>query len=315
MDPFDLVAQRHAAQGVETLARKYQGESNDRCVWTNSRRADALMPRRIWIPLGFTVVASACATQPQEVPQQITPVVTRFTYANGTAQYAYTSQRTIDQEVAGQTTRTETVLRLLLSTTIDDTGAGRAVRFTVDSILDVAGPGITQASRRAITGLSLDATLQPTGEISEFSENSERSPLMATVTSAMKQFFPRIPVDGPEPGSEWVDTTVVVTNDGSTRITKSSVVYSTAGDWLDNSGAMPVSWRSEYTLEGEGQQMGQNFSLSGSGLTHGEHMLSADGFYMSTSSRDSSNAEVNLPAFGITVPIVQMGVDSVRMVR
>ncbi len=276
------------------------------------------MTRRLYIVVGFVLATGACATNQaptQMGPQDVPNAIPRFAYADGTTRYLYTSHRTIEQEVAGRSSRTENVLGIRFSTGIAQSANNQSVQISIDSVLEASGPGFTAAMRRAVTGLVLVGTLQPTGEITGLSSNGERSTLMAIVTATAQQFLPRIPADGPEPGATWTDTTLVETNDGSTRVMRSSVVYSTAGDWIENGSVLPITWRSEYTLEGEGQQMGQNFTLTGVGLTRGEHLLSSDGLYLGTAARDSSAADVILPTLGITVPISSISVDSVKIIR
>ncbi len=276
------------------------------------------MTRRLYIAVGFVLATAGCATNQaptQTRPQEVPDAATRFTYANGTTRYLYASHRVTEQEVAGRSSRAENVLGIQFSTGITQGANNQSVQISVDSVLEASGPGLTAAMRRAITGLVLVGTLQPTGEITGLSSNGEPSTLMAIVTTAVQQFLPRIPADGAEPGAMWTDTTMVETNDGSTRVMRSAVVYSTAGDWIENGSVLPITWRSEYTLEGEGQQMGQNFTLTGAGLTRGEHRLSSDGLYLGTSARDSSTADVILPTLGITVPISSVSADSVEIIR
>ena len=94
--------------------------------------------------------------------------------------------------------------------------------------------------------------------------------------------------------------------------TKASAVYALLQRGIDLFSAWEagVRWPT-----GAGQQMGQNFTLTGTGQTQGEHLLSVDGVFLGMALRDSSEAEVMLPAIGIAVPIVQAVVDSVRILR
>jgi len=266
--------------------------------------------------LSSSILACSSRQTSPDLPLQAAPDPERvFNYASGTTRYIQTSLRDIEQEVSGQVTSSRTVLRYHLTTDIEDRNGAMVVHFTVDSIADAEAPGYTPSVRRDATGMSFQGTFTQTGRITDLNTGTRSSPLIARLTTLISQFFPLIPAGGPAPGTEWVDTTETTTDDGSTRIVTTMINTNVAGSWRDDGTGMPISWRMTYTFSGQGEQLGQNFTLEGTGLRSGEHLLSADGIYLETTAVDSSEASVLLPTIGITVPVVQTGVDTVRILR
>jgi len=276
------------------------------------------MNRRFLVSLTILTCTYACSTgkPPSDSTTQLAPEPDLpFAYAGGDASYSHTSTRKIDQEISGQTMSSQISLHVFLTASISGVERTRTITFTIDSIPEMEGAGYTSADRQKFIARSIRGTFKSTGEISDIDIDSETSPLQSRLSLLIKRFFPVIPEGGVTPGSRWVDTATVDADDGSTRISTTAVTTSLAGQWLEDGTGLPISWETQYHFTGEGQQLGQRFTLEGTGRRAGEHLFSMDGVYLSTASTDSSEATVQLTSMGITVPVRQVGVDTVRVIR
>jgi hypothetical protein len=77
---------------------------------------------------------------------------------------------------------------------------------------------------------------------------------------------------------------------------------------------LPIEVTSNYTLTGTGQQMGQEFTLNGTGRRITKQSLSAQGKYLGATAQDSSTVTVSLTSMGMSFPSIQVRIDTVSVV-
>lgn len=271
-------------------------------------------------PIGtFTILTFvACSSGTPSVDTPMVPAPDPdlpFSYADGEASYLHSSVQHIEQEISGQVMTSTSSLKIYLTARIDGFDASRTVTFTIDTIPEAEGPGYTTSEGRRFNGIEVEGVFSRDGRISDLRIGQEPSPIQSRISVLLTQFFPIIPEGGATAGARWIDTTSYDTDDGSTRISTTAVTTHRAGAWLEDGSGLPVTWQTDYTFTGEGLQLGQAFTLEGTGHRVGEHLLSIDGAFLRTTSTDSSEATVQLTSMGITVPIHQTGADTVQIIR
>jgi len=272
------------------------------------------MKRRVGIMI-LCVCCFAC-THASPDPQP-TPRPSVFQFAPHNARYLRVIHRTVHQDVAGLESTSSTTLRFMVSATVSPGSAANDVRFVIDSIVDVEGDGLDRAQVSAIRGATFEAHMSPSGRLTDLPEDSTNESLSSQIHSSLRQFFPIIPEAGVTPGAAWVDTTHSTRRNGRTQIQIEAVVESEAGNWqdLDDGTTMTITWRSSYTLTGEGEQLGRHFTIQGTGIASGHSRVAADGAFLSTLSADSSSAEVLVQDLGYSIPVIQSGVDTLSLIR
>jgi hypothetical protein len=221
---------------------------------------------------------------------------------------------TQQQDIQGNSQSLNFLLESFVSTGLTPGGPGMHLRFIIDS-LHAEGGLMTPAEVNRARGTELSGTLSPDGQVTELSGDSALTGQLQSVATTIKQFFPRIPANGAEPGGQWSDTSEIKTS-GATQLTIRSINERRATEWTQYAGqrSLRIDVTSHYTLSGTGQQMGQDFTLKGVGLKSAIQYLSADGRYLGATSRDSSSFTVALSAIGLTIPSIQIRFDTVSVV-
>lgn len=266
----------------------------------------------------ITVLSVCCFACAHASPDpQPTPHPSIFQFAPQNAQYLRVIHRTVRQDVAGLESTTSTTLRYIVSAEVSQGSTASDVRFIIDSIVGVEGDGFDRAQVSAARGATFEAHMSPSGRVTDLPEASSDQSLLIQIHSSLSQFFPIIPEAGLIPGVAWVDTTRSTRRNGRTQIQIDAIVESAAGDWQDseNGTTLTITWRSSYTLTGEGEQLGRHFTIQGTGITSGHSRVAADGAFLSTLSADSSNAEVLVQDLGYSIPVIQSGVDTLSLIR
>jgi len=233
----------------------------------------------------------------------------------GTSRFRVISHAHQEQEIEGNKQEGNFVLEFLATVTLAPEATNRfRMTFVIDSVRAEGGL-ITAAEAGRAKGARMTGVLAPTGEMTEFSGDSVLTGQLSNVASSVRLFFPRIPAGGAEPGKQWSDTTETKTA-GAAQLTIHSINDRHVLDWIEQAGrrALRIEIGSHYTLTGSGQQMGQDFGITGDGERHSMQVLSADGHYLGATSRDSSKVTVTLTAMGMTFPSVQVRADTVSTI-
>lgn len=258
-----------------------------------------------------------CASGTDQPVQPATPETPRvFAFGPSTTTYLVSSYSTIEQNIQGMAQTTQTELRFRLVTDVLASDSGLQTSLVVDSILLVSMPGVSNTDVDRVRGSRFAATLQPTGELADIDAMESNSPLFRVITNSVSQFFPRIPDSGLPSGATWTDTTEVMGNNGAADITTSAITVHETSDWTQAEGqdALTISWQASYTYAGEGEQLGQPFTIQGKGRRTGRYHLAADGRYLGSTMADSSTADVVVTNLGITVPLQTIRADTVSVI-
>lgn len=273
-----------------------------------TRRANSLL-------VLSAVSAAACAGMSGRASDPAPPTHFRYEASRGT--YAVASHRVVDSDIQGQATRVTTVLRYTLTAELqrDSAGALSAV-LTVDSVQEASGPdfGPDAASRAA--GARFTGIVGDDGALEDFA-GGDGSMLIDQVAFSLSRFLPKIPPGGLAPGDRWADTTTTTRPASGAVITVAGVTRYETGGWTQSGDArvLPVTWVRTYTVTGHGDQMGQPFTIEGTGQSTGEHRLTDSGRYAGSATADSSSSTVVLTQLGIEFPVIQVGADTVAVVR
>lgn len=278
-------------------------------------RYDAHHPKLRRIPyagiLAIALSSVSCAASPpasEAVPEIST------SYAPFAGHYAGVSHRTIEQEFDGQVVTNESALRYFVSATVIPSEAGNAVTLVLDSV-DVAGQSgpLSRAQLDSARGVGFTASLAPNGMLSDWQSDETAGSLAVQLADQyLRTFFPRLPDDGLSEGATWSDsirTTAQV--GGSDNEVRASRTHTATG-WTEFAGtqALEIVTESHYSFTGSGMQVGQEFAITGTGTRHAKHYLTADGRYLGTIAADTSQAEAELAAAGINIPVRQIRADS-----
>jgi hypothetical protein len=266
----------------------------------------------------FILVACAGGSGPHapgpEPAPVARPVAQTVKYTAGTSRFRAVSHVHQRQEIQGNVQDGNYLLEYFLTTTLTpDQADGLRLGFTIDSVRAEGGL-VTPAEMARAKGIQMSGILNPDGRVTQFAGDSALSGQLQSIGSAAKQFLPRIPPDGAAPGAQWSDTTEVATT-APTQLSIRSVNERRVVEWTQYAGqrSLRMEVASQYTLTGTGQQMGQDFSLSGTGIKTATQYLSADGHYLGATSSDSSSVNVTLSAMGMTFPSTQVRSDTVAV--
>lgn len=217
----------------------------------------------------------------------------------------------IEQEFQGMRQPIDFGLRIYFQVIISgpaDT-VGYPTTITIDSVAPDSGTtvpmGINLAAAR---GLSFRGRLSPRGDLrNQVPSDSAAAQALSPIVGSFRNFFPRLPPGGLTLGAAWTDTTTE--NDRAAgNITIKNVSRSKAAAWEDRNSvrALRLEVTSEFTIQGNGQQAGQPFEVSGSGLRNGVDFLAIDGRYLGRQSQDSTTMTISLPIQAMTIPRTQV---------
>jgi hypothetical protein len=266
------------------------------------------------------VLLLACAGVTKSAPPSVVtaaaPVARALRYAPGTARYRLVSHSHQEQQIEGNKQEGNFLLEYFVTVTLaPDTGQRLRFTATIDS-MRAEGGMITAADINRTKGARLSGEMGADGQVTGFSGDTLLSGQMQAVASTLRQFFPRIPAQGAEPGRQWSDTAETKTS-GSPSITLHSINDRRIGDWTEQGGqrALPIDVTAKYTITGTGQQMGQDFTLNGSGERVSRQSISAQGHYLGATGRDSSSVTVSLTSMGMTFPSIQLRSDTVSVLQ
>jgi hypothetical protein len=243
------------------------------------------------------------------------PVVQTVRYATGTNRYRVVSHAHQEQQIEGNRQEGNFLVEYLVTVTLTpDTGQKLRFSLTIDS-LRAEGGLINATDITRARGAQLTGDLGTDGQMTALAGDSLLTSQLQTIASAIRQFLPRIPPRGAQPGQHWSDT-IETRTVGSPALSLHSVNDRRVGEWSELGGhrTLPIEVTSTYTVTGTGQQMGQDFSLNGSGQRITRQSLSAEGRYLGATSRDSSAVTISLTSMGMAFPSLQLRSDTVSVV-
>ena len=225
----------------------------------------------------------------------------------------------VEQELPTGPQNLDYGLRVFFAVTINGPAdsAGYPTSVTIDSIVADSGTslppmGITLSAAK---GLTFIGRLHPTGEFRSTTVSDSVAALaLSPIVGSFKNFFPHLPAGGATLGAAWTDTTTE-NNRAAGTVTITSINRSNALTWEDRNKtrSLRIEVISDFTIKGGGQQMGQQYDISGTGRRSGIDYVAADGRYLGGESQDTTNMTISLPIQGLTIPRKQMSKSTVTV--
>jgi len=260
----------------------------------------------------------ACAASPRALPSPSPGPVAAgpVTYAPGATQYRRASHRHIEQQVGGQTQRTDEALVCFVSATLARQGDRLTVSLTLDSVPRYqSDPSAAGAAERA-RGATFTGELAPNGQITAFSGGDPSNKLLQQLADELARFYPRIPPTGAEPGARWTDTTQTTSKTGGLPLTMVAVSQHQAEAPAD-SGAertLPIRTLTTYSFSGSGSQGGQVYLVQGEGRRHTVERLTLGGRFFGMIAADTSSYTISLRGLDVSIPGRQTRADTLSII-
>ena len=194
--------------------------------------------------------------------------------------------------------------------------AGYATTVSIDSIVPDSGTTVPMGiNLTAAKGLSFSGRLTPHGEFKNpIPSDSVAAQSLSPIVGSFRNFFPRLPASGLTLGAAWTDT-LTMNDRAAGNVTVKSVTRSHAASWEERNGArsLHVDVTSTFTIQGDGEQAGQRFEVTGNGLRSGVDYIAGDGRYLGGESTDSTNMTISLPVQSMTIPRTQVSKTTVTV--
>ena len=260
-------------------------------------------------PLPPPIPGGPTPTIPPPAPQPVAPGPVQLRPSS--VRYVVHRKLRIEQELAGQAP-THMSYRVFVTAVIGGPAdsTGYAVAHTVDSVVADSGtfvpPTVNFAAAR---GLRFSGRLTATGIVrNAVAADSVTAQSLGQFLGNLRDFYPRLPATGLEPQAAWTDTVTTSDRAAGGDVQVRSIVASSVPGWESRGGTqcLRVEAQSTFTLQGVGEQGGQPFELTGTGMRRAVAFVSADGRYLGGETRDSTNVSVSLPVQGMTIPIRQV---------
>lgn len=261
---------------------------------------------------------SAGVTGTASTPAAI-PTPARFAYLPLSSSYEINTLTMQEQEFGGQVNTVNIGIRWWVTSSADASTTPWQLSIHVDSTPVVTGtaPGLSASDLERATGAVFTGTLTPEGNVTDLQSSDSANIFLQQQARSFERLFPRLPAGGVAPGQTWTDTVEVQTSSGGLDIEVETITESTASSWIDHHGAraLEVQSVSTYTLVGAGTQGGAEIDLDGTGITHRTAYLGTDGRFLGRTAVDTANMTATVAAMGAMIPILQVTVDTVSIVR
>lgn len=263
---------------------------------------------------GMLLTAIACG-RPAPSPAPAVPL--KVQHAPGTARYRVVQRRHLEQTLHDQVAVTDVSTSAVFGVTVR-AGTSGVTDLTVDVVVDtVRVSGFASEAGQDSAGIRLTSQIGPDGYLGVPETASDAGALVEQLARGVPNLVPPVPAQGIAPGQAWEDTTGLRVRSGGLPMTIRTQTVHRAGAWttLDGVEVLEVTSRGSYHLTGEGERNGQWISLSGSGTSITTQWVTAGGSVQRGLRVDSLRVNVEVGGTGLTIPILQTEVDSVRRVR
>lgn len=233
-------------------------------------------------------------------------------YGPSAVRYVVHRQLHIRQVLGEQTQVQDFGARIFVATAIAGPAdsVGYPATFVVDSIVADSGtpaPIVDNVSK--VRKLVFAGRVMPRGDfLNAVASDSTLARSVVQLLGNFRDFLPRLPSNGVQPGTAWTDTVETTQKGSGSEVSRHAIVLATAAPWEDYLGArsVRVTGTQTYQVTGGGKNAGQPFELSGSGSGSGVSYIAADGRYLGGEWQDSTTLTVRLPVQGVAVPVVQV---------
>jgi hypothetical protein len=259
------------------------------------------------------VVMAGC--RPAAAPVPAPPETVRL--AGATARFTLVEHRHVEQEYRGRPIVTDAVTRVTLTVALDTAPAGFRIVVVLDSATVSGDAGVPPEAVASATGARFEADVAENGAVQAVTGPDDGNPLLEQLALRVRELVPRLPAGGAAPGAVWRDTARI---DGTTAGIPISIDvrgrHEGAGAWadLDGRSVLPLATDSEYALAGEGNRAGQWVTMTGAGTSHLRRLVTHGGVVAVGIRNDTLRATLELPASGLTIPLIQVRTDTLRRV-
>jgi hypothetical protein len=255
----------------------------------------------------ITTIAGAAALLIASVAQAQGPA-----YGPGTFQYRVDTQIHQVQEMMGQTQEGTRNASQHITLQLDRQ-AGDVLGFTITVDSTKADSPEAQAQSAKIVGKPVTGTVSPKGEVLSFNSPQD-SAVGDDEFRSLRQFFVRLP-DNVQRGASVVDTLADTLQSQGMEIAQFVVITSTvAGDTTINGEKAIILERSgNMTLSGEGEQMGTQLMLDGTGTVSGKLYVGSTGL-LTGQMENNAQINVSVPQQNMTIPITQKATSTFQRV-
>lgn len=225
--------------------------------------------------------------------------------------YLIHRQLHVEQDVGGQRPVDLGARVFLVATIVGPAdSAGYPVTLTVDSIVPDSGAYLPPTLNfSAARGLRFTGRLASSGEVTTVvPSDSTLARGLSQFVGNPRDFYPRFPPEGLTLGAAWTDSVSRTESSGGGQVAVTSVRRARASAWEDRAGvrSLRIDVEGTHVLAGSGEQNGQPFELTGSGMHWAIEYVSADGRYLGGEERDSTSLTITVPVQGMTVPVRQV---------
>jgi hypothetical protein len=194
--------------------------------------------------------------------------------------------------------------------------SGYPMTVSIDSIVPDSGTTVPlNTNLAAAKGLSYGGRLTPRCEFRNVvPSDSATAQAISPVVGSFQNFYPRFPASGLTLGSTWTDT-LTTSDRAAGNVSVTSISNWRAPVWEDRNGVrcLRLEVTSTFTIQGEGQQLGQPFQVAGNGVRNGVDYVAVDGRYVGGESSDSTNMTITLPVQTMTIPRTQISKTTVSV--
>lgn len=237
--------------------------------------------------------------------------------------YTRTQEDHVAQTVSGVEQNIDIESYWRFTTTLRDVSDNQVtIEIVHDSVSMVGMPGAGDLDFSALYGKPVVVMLGSRGEVSDIAvpESLPAELDRLDLETTYRAFFPNLPEEEISTGSSWTDTISVQTNQNGIDVDVHRIsTYTSMGD-AEHAGhdAVQIEFTSEIELEGSGNQMGNQISLSGNGTGSGTIYFDADGEKFLGGFESS---EIKMDAFVIAggqnllIPIVQHRTETIELVE
>lgn len=199
---------------------------------------------------------------------------------------------------------------LLMGVTIDDI-----------SISVTGSQGDMSPDTSSIKGKSFDMVMSPLGNELDVSGAEAISYAIAgetrDISSGFKTFFPDLPGKPVKVGDTWPATASVVEKTGSLNIRIDlQYVHTLDGlELIDGVECARVVAQVTGTISGSGNQMGQDMTFAGTSKGKDVWFFAIkDGYYVKSNSESTTEASIDVPAAGMTIPMTMTSKSELKLV-
>ena len=210
-------------------------------------------------------------------------------------------------EMPGGEGQTQTVGRTtFLKVTVTPGDAGSGVEIAVDSIRPDDDAVFPRALLDSTVGVRWTGRLAPNGRITDI-QASGSSLFADQLRGQLPLLFPTVPDGGPKPGTSWSDSSSGPIRTSSVAATERAALNCRAGNYetFRAAQALRVECSRQSSFAGQGQQFGQDMTLSGTGRASLLYHLNNGGQIVGLEGQETNDLTITVLTVGQAVPARQ----------